>query len=68
VVEVTRDDLGHFCAKARWQDLTVTRSSDGVTSVLSTANSFYDGVTVGFAIYPDGNGGNTKLDFVAQLA
>jgi len=68
VVEVRRDDLGHFCAKALWQDLTVTRSSDGATSVLSTANSFYGGVTVGFATYPDGNGGNTKLDFVAQPA
>lgn len=66
VVEVSRDDLGNFCAQAHWQDLTVTRSSDGETSVLSTANSLSGGVTVGFANYPDGNGGLTPLDFVVQ--
>ncbi len=68
VVKVRRDDLGNFSAKALWEDLTVTRSSDGATSVLSTANSLYGGVTVGFANYPDGNGGITPLDFVAQPA
>jgi hypothetical protein len=34
--------------------------------VLTTANSQFGQVTVGFANYPDGNGGLTPLDFVAQ--
>jgi hypothetical protein len=68
VVEVRRDALGNFCAQAQWQDLTVTRNSDGATSVLSTANSLYGDVTVGFANYPDGNGRPTPLDFVVQPA
>jgi hypothetical protein len=68
VVKVRRDDLGHFSATALWEDLKVTRSSDGASSVLSTANSLYGGVTVGFANYPDGNGGITPLDFVVQPA
>lgn len=68
VVEVRRNDQGNFCDQAHWQDLTVTRSSDGATSVLTTANSLYGDVTVGFANYPDGNGGTIPLDFVAQPA
>jgi hypothetical protein len=44
----------------------VTRSSDGASSVLSTANSLYGDVTVGFANYPDGDGRPTPLDFVVQ--
>jgi len=35
--------------------------------VLSTANSLYGDVVVGFANYPNGSGGLTPLDFVAQL-
>ena len=68
VVKVRRNDQGNFCDQAHWQDLTVTRSSDGATSVLTTANSLYGDVTVGFANYPDGNGGTIPLDFVAQPA
>ena len=67
VVTVKRNRQGDFRERARWQDLTITRSSDGVQSVLSTANSLYGDAVVGFANYPDGNGGLTPLDFVAQL-
>jgi hypothetical protein len=66
VVTVKRNRNGGFKAKARWQDLNVQRSSDGATSVLSTANSLYGDVTVGFANYPNGSGGLVPLDFVAQ--
>ena len=67
IVTVKRNERGGFRAKARWQDLDVRRSSDGEDSVLSTANSLYGDVTVGFANYPDGNGGLTQLDYVTQL-
>ena len=67
IVTVKRNERGGFRAKARWQDLDVKRSSDGEDSVLSTANSLYGDVTVGFANYPDGNGGLTQLDYVTQL-
>jgi hypothetical protein len=67
IVTVKRNKRGGFRAKARWQDLDVRRSSDGADSVLSTANSLYGDVTVGFANYPDGNGGLTQLDYVTQL-
>lgn len=65
VATVRRNARGGFRPKARWQDLHVTRSSDGAASVLTTANSQYGKVTVGFANYPDANG---TLDFVAQPA
>lgn len=68
VVTVKRNKRGDFKPEANWRDLKVTRSSDGQMSVLSTANSQFGQVTVGFANYPDGNGGLTPLDFVAQLA
>ena len=67
IVTVKRNERGGFRAKARWQDLDVRRSSDGEDSVLSTANSLYGDVTVGFANYPDRNGGLTQLDYVTQL-
>jgi hypothetical protein len=67
IVTVKRNERGGFRAKASWQDLDVRRSSDGEDSVLSTANSLYGDVTVGFANYPDGNGGLTQLDYVTQL-
>lgn len=67
IVTVKRNKKGGFRAKARWQDLDVTRSSDGEKSVLSTANSLYGDVTIGFANYPDGNGGLAQLDYVTQL-
>jgi hypothetical protein len=66
-VTVKRNRQGDFRERARWQDLTITRSSDGAESVLSTANSLYGDKVVGFANYPDGNGGLTPLDFVAQF-
>ena len=66
-VTVKRNDRGGFRNKARWHDLDVRRSSDGEESVLSSANSLYGDVTVGFANYPDGNGGLTQLDYVTQL-
>lgn len=65
VVVVERDRRGGFMPQARWQDLDVRRSSDNAQSVLSTANSQYGNVTVGFANYPDGSQGLTPLDFVA---
>ncbi|MDP4831663.1 MAG: hypothetical protein NWR59_09140 [Cyanobium sp. MAG_185] len=67
IVTVKRNERGGFRAKARWQDLDVKRSSDGEDSVLSTANSLYGDMTVGFANYPDCNGGLTQLDYVTQL-
>ena len=67
VVTVKRNRQGGFREQARWEDLTITRSSDGAQSVLSTANSLYGDAVVGFANYPDGNGGLTPLDFVAKL-
>jgi hypothetical protein len=67
VVTVKRDQRGDFKSEANWRDLKVTRSSDGEMSVLSTANSLYGDAVVGFANYPDGNGGLTPLDFVAQF-
>jgi hypothetical protein len=67
VVTVKRNRQGGFREQARWEDLTITRSSDGAQSVLSTANSLYGDAVVGFANYPDGNRGLTPLDFVAQL-
>ena len=66
VVTVKRNKRGDFKPEANWRDLKVTRSSDGEISVLSTANSQFGQVTVGFANYPDCNGGLTSLDFVAQ--
>jgi hypothetical protein len=68
VVTVKRNRQGDFRPDANWRDLKVTRSSDQAVSVLSTANSQFGQVTVGFANYPDGNGGLTPLDFVAQPA
>ena len=67
MVTVKRDSQGGFREQARWKDLSITRSSDGAQSVLSTANSLYGDALVGFASYPDGSGGFTPLDFVAQL-
>ncbi|MBW0174487.1 MAG: hypothetical protein KXJ50_11450 [Vulcanococcus sp.] len=67
VVTVKRNRQGGFREQARWKDLPITRSSDGAQSVLSTANSLYGDAVVGFANYPDGSGGLTPLDFVAQL-
>ena len=55
VVTVKRNRQGGFREQARWKDLPITRRSDGAQSVLSTAK------------YPDGSGGLTPLDFVAQL-
>ena len=66
VVTVKRNKQGDFKSDAHWRDLKVTRSSDQEASVLTTANSQFGQVTVGFANYPDGNGGLTPLDFVAQ--
>lgn len=66
VVTVKRNKRDDFKPEANWRDLKVTRSSDGEASVISTANSQFRQVTVGFANYPDGNGGLTPLDFVAQ--
>ena len=66
VVTVKRNNRGEFKPEANWRDLKVTRSSDGAVSVLSTANSQFGQVTVGFANYPDGNAGLTSLDFAAQ--
>ena len=68
VVTVRRNKQGDFKPHAKWRDLQVTRSSDQEVSVLSTANSQFGQVTVGFANYPDGNGALTPLDFVAQPA
>jgi hypothetical protein len=68
VVTVKRNRQGGFREQARWKDLPITRSSDGAQSVLSTANSLYGDAVVGFANYPDGSGGLTPLDFVAQLS
>ncbi len=67
VVTVKRNRQGGFREQARWKDLPITCSSDGAQSVLSTANSLYGDAVVGFANYPDGSGGLTPLDFVAQL-
>lgn len=67
VVTVKRNRQAGFREQARWKDLPITRSSDGAQSVLSTANSLYGDAVVGFANYPDGSGGLTPLDFVAQL-
>ena len=66
VVTVKRNRQGGFREQARWDDLPITRTSDGAQSVLSTANSLYGDAVVGFANYPDGSGGLTPLDFVAQ--
>lgn len=66
VVSVKRNRSSGFRASARWRDLDVTRSSDGAESVLSTGNSLYGDVTVGFANYLDGSGGLTPLSYVAQ--
>lgn len=66
VVTVKRNRRGAFKASARWRDLDVTRSSDGARSVFSTGNSLYGDITVGLANYPDGNGGLTPFDYVAQ--
>lgn len=66
VVTAKRNRQGDFKAKAQWRDLTINRSSDGASSVLTTANSLFGDVTVGFANYPDGSGGLTPLDFVAR--
>jgi len=67
VVTVKRDRDGGFRRQATWDDLEVTRTSDGAKSLLSTANSLYGDAVVGFANYPDGGGGLSALDFVAQL-
>ncbi len=66
VVTVKRNRQGGFKADARWQDLDVTRSSNGAQSVFSTGNSLYGDVTVGLANYVDRNGDLRPLDYVAQ--
>ena len=66
VVTVRRKPSERFNAKARWRDLDVVNSSTGVSSVLTTANSQYDNVTVGFANYPNADGTLAAADFVAQ--
>lgn len=42
-----------------------TRGASGVASVLTTANSLYDNVTVGFANAPNGEGTLNQVDFAA---
>lgn len=42
-----------------------TRGASGVASVLTTANSLYDNVTVGFANAPNGEGTLNQADFAA---
>jgi hypothetical protein len=66
VVTVKRNRQGGFKADARWQDLDVTRSSNGAQSVFSTGNSLFGDVTVGLANYVDRNGDLRPLDYVAQ--
>ena len=56
VVTVKRKASKDFKAKAHWRDLDVVNSDTGVSSVLTTANSQYDNVTVGFANYLNGDG------------
>jgi hypothetical protein len=68
VVTVRRKPSNRFEAKARWRDLEVVNSESGVASVLTTANSQYQDVTVGFANYPNGDGTLTQADFVARPA
>jgi hypothetical protein len=66
VVTVRRQPSNRFKARARWRDLEVVNSESGVASVLTTANSQYEHVTVGFANYPNGDGTFTQADFVAR--
>ena len=66
VVTVKRNRRGDFKTEALWQDLDITRSSDGTESVLTTGNSLYGDATVGFANYPKSDGSLTKSSFVFQ--
>ena len=66
VVTVKRNRRGDFKTEALWQDLDITRSSDGTESVLTTGNSLYGDATVGFANYPESDGSLTSLSFVFQ--
>lgn len=65
-MSVKRKRRGSFKASAGWRDLDVTRSSDGAESVLSTANSLYGDLKVGFSNYLDGSRGLTQLSYAAQ--
>ncbi|QPN60836.1 hypothetical protein H8F24_05575 [Synechococcus sp. CBW1002] len=66
MVTVKRKSSEAFKAKARWRDLDVVKSDSCVPSVLTTANSQYGDVTVGFANYPNPDGTLAAADFVAQ--
>ncbi len=66
VVTVKRNRRGDFNTEALWQDLDITRSSDGTESVLTTGNSLYGDATVGFANYPESDGSLAKSSFVFQ--
>ena len=66
VVTVKRNRRGDFKTEALWQDLDITRSSDGTESVFTTGNSLYGDATVGFANYPESDGSLTSLSFVFQ--
>ncbi len=66
VVKVERGRSGDFKAEAQWRPLQVRDSDTGVESVLSTANSIFGNVVVGFANYPASGDQLTQADFVIQ--
>ena len=66
VVTVKRNRRGGFEAAALWQDLDVSRSSDGAESLITTGNSLYGDAVVGLAQYSDGDGSLTPLSFASE--
>ncbi len=64
VVMVKRRKPGAFREEARWQALDIREDGTNTQSVLSTGNSHYGNVAVGFANYPKANGGVRQADFV----
>jgi len=69
VVTVERSRNGGFRQKASWHDLKVKQNFHSPHSVLTTANSLFADVTVGFANYPDKVNGDlalTPLDYVTR--
>ena len=64
VVMVKRSKSGAFREEARWQALDIREDGPNTQSVLSTGNSLYGNVAVGFANYPKTNGGVRQADFV----
>ena len=66
VVMVKRRKAGGFRERARWQTLDVREDGTGTESVFSTGNSLYANAVVGFANYPQPNGGVRQADFVIK--